>query len=130
MALGVDAECDSEGEVLRRYTSTNCSGHCRDGAAGQSMPVVAPCDPRRHGYGYEKEAAIIQDLYLDGKKREAEAAVPEEFLELTTLCGPASYVAERVAAYREAGVTHLQVELISGTGLSAASLIEMVKGMI
>ena len=28
-------------------------------------------------YGYEKEAAIIQDLYLSGKKREAEAAVPD-----------------------------------------------------
>ncbi len=38
-------------------------------------------------YGFEKEAEVIQDLYLNGKKKEAEAAVPEEFLELTTLCG-------------------------------------------
>jgi len=63
-------------------------------------------------YGFEKEAAIIQDLYLSGKKKEAEAAIPDEFLELTTLCGPASYVKERVAAFREAGVTHLQVHPI------------------
>ena len=80
-------------------------------------------------YGFEKEAALIQDLYLDGKKKEAEAAVPDEFLELTTLCGPASYVAERVAALQAAGVTHLQVHPIPLEGQSAASLIETVKGM-
>ena len=81
-------------------------------------------------YGFEKEAALIQDLYLDGKKQEAEAAVPDEFLELTTLCGPASYVAERVAAFKAAGVTHLQVHPIPLDGQSAASLIETVKGMV
>jgi F420-dependent oxidoreductase-like protein len=80
-------------------------------------------------YGFEKEAATIQDLYLDGKKKEAEAAIPDEFLELTTLCGPASYVAERVAAFREAGVTHLQVHPIPLGDQSAATLIADVKEM-
>jgi F420-dependent oxidoreductase-like protein len=80
-------------------------------------------------YGFEKEAGVIQDLYLAGKKKEAEAAVPEEFLELTTLCGPAGYVKERVAAFRAAGVTHLQVHPIPQGDQSAASLIEAVKGM-
>ncbi len=80
-------------------------------------------------YGYEKEAAIIQDLYLSGKKAEAEAAVPEEFCELTTLCGPQSYVAERIAAFKEAGVTHLQVHPVPMAGQSAASLIETVKSL-
>jgi F420-dependent oxidoreductase-like protein len=80
-------------------------------------------------YGFEQEAAVIQDLYLDGKKREAEAAIPAEFLELTSLCGPASYVAERVAAFREAGVTHLQVHPIPLNGQSDATLIEAVKAM-
>jgi F420-dependent oxidoreductase-like protein len=80
-------------------------------------------------YGFEKEAEVIQDLYLAGKKKEAEAAVPEEFLELTTLCGPAGYVKERVAAFRAAGVTHLQVHPIPQGDQSAASLIETVKGM-
>ncbi len=80
-------------------------------------------------YGFEKEAAIIQDLYLDGKKKEAEAAIPDEFLELTTLCGPASYVTERVAAFREAGVTHLQVHPIPLGDQSAATLIDAVKEM-
>ena len=78
-------------------------------------------------YGYEKEAAVIQDLYLDGKKREAEAAVPAEFLELTTLCGPEGYVSERIAAFKAAGVTHLQVLPIPQPGQTPASLIETVK---
>lgn len=60
-------------------------------------------------YGFEKEAKEIQDLYLDGHKRDAEAAVPLELLELGNLVGPASYVQERIAAFREAGVTNLQV---------------------
>jgi F420-dependent oxidoreductase-like protein len=61
-------------------------------------------------YGYEKEAKQIQDLYLDGKKREAESAIPAAFLEEVSLCGPAGYVKERIAAYREAGVTVLNVD--------------------
>ena len=81
-------------------------------------------------YGFEREAAIIQDLYLAGKKKEAEAAVPDEFLELTTLCGPQSYIEERIAAFNEVGVTHLQVQPIPLDGQSEASLIESVKGMV
>jgi len=80
-------------------------------------------------YGFEKEAATSQDLYLDGKKREAEAAVPDEFLELTTLCGPESYVRERVLAFKAAGVTHLQVHPIPQGDQTAASLIAAVKEM-
>ncbi len=60
-------------------------------------------------YGYEKEAEEIQDLYLAGKKKEAEALVPTEWLEAANLVGPASYVKERIEAFREAGVTHLTV---------------------
>jgi F420-dependent oxidoreductase-like protein len=60
-------------------------------------------------YGYEAEAARIQDLYLDGRKDEAAAAVPAELLEQTSLCGPREYVRDRLAAYREAGVTNLNV---------------------
>jgi len=60
-------------------------------------------------YGFEAEAKKIQDLYLDGKKDEAAAAVPQELLEMVNLVGPASYVEERIAAFREAGVTDLQI---------------------
>ena len=64
-------------------------------------------------YGYEKEAAEIQDLYLSGKKREAEALVPTEWLEAANLVGPASYVRERIAAFAEAGVTNLSIVPVS-----------------
>jgi F420-dependent oxidoreductase-like protein len=75
-------------------------------------------------YGYEQEAEEIQDLYLAGKKEEAAAKVPAEFLELTSLVGPAGYVKERIAAYKEAGVTVLNVLPVGG---DPVKLIEQVK---
>lgn len=78
-------------------------------------------------YGYEDESAQIQDLYLSGKKDEAAAAVPAEMLEKTNLVGPASYVRERIAAYREAGVTHLSVTPV---GAGATETIDALRGLI
>jgi F420-dependent oxidoreductase-like protein len=60
-------------------------------------------------YGFEKQADLVQDHYLAGRKKEAEAAVPEQLIEATTLIGPTGYVRERLAAYREAGVTVLDI---------------------
>jgi hypothetical protein len=60
-------------------------------------------------YGYEAEAKLIEELYLSGKTDEAAAAVPAELLELASLIGPRTWVAERIAAYKEAGVTQLCV---------------------
>ena len=60
-------------------------------------------------YGYEKEAKEIQDLYLDGNKKEAAEAVPAEMLEAMTMVGPEGYIKEKVAAFKESGVTNLQV---------------------
>ena len=78
-------------------------------------------------YGYEKEAAEIQDLYLSGKKDDAAALVPQELLDLTSLAGPRSWVGERIAAMREAGVTHLQVAPIPTGDQTVASLVSEVK---
>ncbi|WP_122818544.1 LLM class F420-dependent oxidoreductase [Nocardioides pantholopis] len=74
------------------------------GARGKNFYNELACQ-----YGYEQEAREIQDLYLDGHKREAEAKVPLEWLEAGNLVGPASYVQERIAAFRAAGVTSLSV---------------------
>jgi F420-dependent oxidoreductase-like protein len=60
-------------------------------------------------FGYEAEAAKIQDLYLDGRKDEAAAAIPPGLLEAATICGPEGYVRDRIAAYRDTGVTVLNV---------------------
>lgn len=81
-------------------------------------------------YGYEKEAAEIQDLYLSGKKKEAEAAVPDKLLESMSLCGPEKYVAERISAYLEAGVTHLQVTPVPTGDQTAAQLMERVRTLV
>ncbi len=75
-------------------------------------------------YGYEAEAELIQDLYLSGRKAEAAAAVPAEFLEASSLIGPEGYVKERLAAYREAGVTVLN---ITPLGPDPVGLVEQVK---
>ncbi|MEV1291413.1 LLM class F420-dependent oxidoreductase [Pseudonocardia sp. NPDC049635] len=59
--------------------------------------------------GYADEAKIVQDLYLDGKKEEAMAALPDEFIDKVALIGPEGHVRERIAALRENGFTHLHV---------------------
>ena len=81
-------------------------------------------------YGYEEEAEKIQDLYLDGKKNEAEALVPDELLESMSLCGPESYVAERIEAFKDAGVSHLQVVPIPTGEQTHVDVIAKVKEMI
>jgi F420-dependent oxidoreductase-like protein len=60
-------------------------------------------------YGLEGPAKQIQDLYLSGHKDEAARAVPAELIEGTTMIGPPGLVRDRLAAYREAGVTLLTI---------------------
>ncbi len=78
-------------------------------------------------YGYVDEAIEIQDLYLDGKKQEAAAAVPAEMLVNTNLVGPAGFVKERIAAYKEAGVTELQVMPVGG---DPVEVVEQLRTLI
>jgi len=75
-------------------------------------------------YGFEEEAAKIQDMYLGGNKRDAEALVPLELLEMCNLVGPASYVKERIAAFKEAGVTSLQITPVAE---DPAALVSQLK---
>ena len=60
-------------------------------------------------YGFEDAAQEIQDLYLDGKKEEAAAAIPAELIDQVTMCGPRERVEERLEVYRQAGVGTLIV---------------------
>ena len=55
-------------------------------------------------YGFEQAAHTVQDHYLAGDRAQAMAALPDELIDLVTLCGPADRVRERLAAHREAGV--------------------------
>jgi F420-dependent oxidoreductase-like protein len=61
-------------------------------------------------YGYEAEAALIQELYLDGKKMEAIAAVPDALVDEVALVGPRERIADRLEAWRESGVTSLLIQ--------------------
>ena len=92
------------------------------GARGKNFYNALVCR-----YGYEKEAKEIQELYLDGKKDEAAARVPADLMEAMTLCGPEGYIKDRIAAYREAGVTQLN---ISPVGTDPVGLIEKVRSWL
>lgn len=58
-------------------------------------------------YGYEDAAKEVQDLYLTGRKDEAAAAVPAEFVDAISLIGSQGHVAERISAFQESGVSTL-----------------------
>ncbi|MEZ5259603.1 MAG: LLM class F420-dependent oxidoreductase [Ilumatobacteraceae bacterium] len=79
-------------------------------------------------YGYVDEAVEIQDLYLSGQKDAAAAAVPAEMVEKTNLVGPKSYVKERLAAYKEAGVTHLSVSPVGGDPVKTVETLRELLG--
>ncbi|MEU8239804.1 LLM class F420-dependent oxidoreductase [Actinoplanes missouriensis] len=59
--------------------------------------------------GYEKEAKLVQDLYLSKQVAEAAAAVPQEFIERTSLIGTKERIRDRIREYAAAGVGTLSV---------------------
>ncbi|MFF0815906.1 LLM class F420-dependent oxidoreductase [Rhodococcus sp. NPDC003318] len=81
-------------------------------------------------YGYEAEAKAIQDLYLDGKKQEAAAAVPDELVRSISLIGPEGFVRERVAAFKEAGATTLTVSALAADTAGRVAQIEKLRAII
>src|SRR5213594_979287 len=70
-------------------------------------------------YGYEEAAKKVQDLYLAGRKAEAEAAVPDAFADEVALCGPRERIRERLSEWTASGVTTL---LISGDRLALTTM--------
>jgi alkanesulfonate monooxygenase SsuD/methylene tetrahydromethanopterin reductase-like flavin-dependent oxidoreductase (luciferase family) len=92
-------------------------------------PLIAPRKPglafslgamgsRQHNFyndaykraGYVDVATEVQRLWLDGKREEAAARVPDELVLKTNLLGTEKMVRERLVKYREAGITTLRVE--------------------
>ncbi|MCF6737198.1 LLM class F420-dependent oxidoreductase [Blastococcus sp. KM273129] len=80
-------------------------------------------------YGFADQATTVQDLYLDGRKDEAAAALPEEFVRGVALVGPRGHVAERLAAFREAGVTTLNVTPLAAEHGERLRAIETLKAL-
>jgi F420-dependent oxidoreductase-like protein len=66
-------------------------------------------------YGFEDAARRVQDLYLEGKKDEAAAALPAELIDTVSLCGPPDVVRDRLAVFRDAGVGTLMVAPMAWT---------------
>jgi len=81
-------------------------------------------------YGFESEAALVQDLYLAGRRDEAIAAVPDDLVRALSLIGPASYVAERVEAFREAGVTTLAVTPLARDSAERVALMSGFRRLV
>ena len=66
-------------------------------------------------YGFEDAALRVQDLYLEGRKEEAAAALPGELIDTVALVGPRDRVRERLAVYRDAGVGTLMISPMAWT---------------
>ncbi len=81
-------------------------------------------------YGYEKEAKEIQDLFLDGKKTEAAAAIPASFIEQTTMVGPEGFVRDQISAYKDTGVTSLNVNLAGQTLEERVKFMDQLRNMV
>jgi alkanesulfonate monooxygenase SsuD/methylene tetrahydromethanopterin reductase-like flavin-dependent oxidoreductase (luciferase family) len=96
---------------------------------------------RRHNFyndayrraGYVDAATEVQRLWLDGRREEAAARVPDELVLHTNLLGTEAMVRARLQAYRRAGITTLRVEP-GGEGLEArlatlGRLLDLVRAL-
>jgi F420-dependent oxidoreductase-like protein len=81
-------------------------------------------------YGYGDAAKEIQDLYLDGKKDQAAAAIPLELLKSVSLVGPAGYIKERLAAFAEAGATTLVVNPLESGRAGRVAAVSQLRELI
>jgi alkanesulfonate monooxygenase SsuD/methylene tetrahydromethanopterin reductase-like flavin-dependent oxidoreductase (luciferase family) len=86
------------------------------GARGENFYNELACE-----YGYEQAAGTIQDLFLDGKHRDAAAAVPDELVDELALVGPKERIAERLAAWKESGATTLLVSTRDAASMRAVA---------
>src|SRR5690242_3890134 len=77
-------------------------------------------------YGFEDAARKVQDLYLDGKKDEAAAALPDELIDQTTLAGSADHIKERLAVYADAGVGTLMMSPMDFTAEGRSRVLRAV----
>jgi F420-dependent oxidoreductase-like protein len=87
--------------AARKFTALYVGGM---GAKEQNYHKQAMADR-----GYAAEAERIQELFLAGRKEEAEAAIPEDYLDHGALYGPAARIKERYAAWRDSGFTLLRL---------------------
>ena len=74
--------------------------------------------------GYEGEARTIQDLYLDRKKNEAAAAVPDRLIDEISLVGPAERIKDRLAAWIDAAKgSHVRTMVLKGASIEVMRVV-------
>ena len=74
--------------------------------------------------GYPDAAKTIQDYYLDGKKNEAAAAVPDALIDEISLCGPAERIKDRLAAWKDCAKSgHLGTMVLKGASIEAMRVV-------
>jgi F420-dependent oxidoreductase-like protein len=81
-------------------------------------------------YGFEKEAAKVQELFLGGDRMGAFQAVPEDLIDATALVGPPERIAERIKRYEAAGVGTLIVNPAAGTMEDRISILKTLKEIL
>ena len=81
-------------------------------------------------YGYEEEAEAIQNLFLSGRKSEAEAAIPQSYLDATSMVGSEGFIRDRLQAYKEAGVTSLSASFLGTTTEERVRNCDALKNII
>ena len=101
MQVSIDDDIDRARDAMRPFVALYVGG------MGSREKNFYNALVRR--YGFDDAADEIQDLYLDGKKEEAAAAIPPELIDTVTICGPRDRVKERLEVYRDAGVGTLIV---------------------
>jgi len=80
--------------------------------------------------GYAAEAKRIQELYLAGDKKAAEAAIPDSYLEKNSLIGEEGFVRDRLHALRESGVTSLNVGFVGDTTAERVKTCEKLRKIV
>jgi F420-dependent oxidoreductase-like protein len=121
-ALAIGDDVDHYREGVKHYLALYVGGM---GARGKNFYNTMACR-----YGYEAEAKLIQDLYLDGKKVEAAAAVPDELARDTNLIGSEGFIRDRIAAFREAGVTTIMVTPLGSTSEERVRHVAKLRSII
>jgi F420-dependent oxidoreductase-like protein len=109
----ISDDVESARDALRPYYALYIGGM---GARGTNFynDLVA-------SYGFEAEAKKIQDLFLDGKQRDAAAAVPDALIDEMALVGPPDRIRDRLAAWKESGATTMLVSARDETTLRAVA---------
>ena len=80
--------------------------------------------------GYAKAAREIQDLYLSGDRKGAEAAIPDDYLTENSLIGEPAFVRDRLQALKESGVTALNVGFLAQTRAERVSTCAQLRNIV